>query len=208
MSTTPIKILDRATGQPIDAELVDSLMPEDLMVLEAVWTPERARIILEIGRVGLLHEERPQSLSWNWRAKAHHLRLTQAKGYGVVCQEEWQGAMLTKSGTHFAHLGEAHGKPLVYIDFLEVAPWNWTIPRIGQARRFGRIGSHLFCRAVQQSFQDGFHGRVGLHALPQSAHFYGDICGMVPLGEDEEKDGLVYFELLKTQARHILDRSI
>ena len=46
--------------------------------------------------------------------------------------EEWQGAMLTKSGTHFSQLGEDRGKPLVYIDFLEVAPWNWTIPGIGQ----------------------------------------------------------------------------
>jgi len=116
--------------------------------------------------------------------------------------------MLTKSGTHFSHLGEAHGKPLVYIDFLEVAPWNWTVPAIGQSGRFAQVGSHLFCRAVQQSFQDGFHGRVGLHALPQSARFYGDACGMVPLGEDEEKDGLVYFELSEAQARRILGRSI
>jgi len=31
---------------------------------------------------------------------------------------------------------------------------------------------------------------------------------MVPLGEDEEKDGLVYFELSEAQARRILGRSI
>lgn len=206
MSTTPIKILERATNQPVEAELVDALVPEDLMVLEAVWTPERARIILEIGRAGLLHEDRPQSLSWNWRAKAQHLRLTQAKGYGVVCQEEWQGAMLTKSGTHFAHLGEAHGKPLVYIDFLEVAPWNWTVPGIGQTRRYGYIGPHLFERAVRQSFDDGFEGRVGLHALPQSESFYAGACRMAVLGADEEHENLTYFELSRDNALRILER--
>ncbi|MBX3176086.1 MAG: GNAT family N-acetyltransferase [Candidatus Hydrogenedentes bacterium] len=206
MSTTPIKILDRTTGQPIEAELVDALAPEDLMVLEAVWTPERARIILEIGRAGLLYAERPQSLGWNWRAKSHHLRLTQASGYGVVCQDEWQGAMLTKSGTHFSRLGSDRGKPLVYIDFLEVAPWNWTIPGIGQFRRYGYIGPHLFERAVRQSWEDGFEGRVGLHALPQSEPFYSGACRMAALGAEEEEYGnLTYFELSRENAARILE---
>lgn len=206
MSTTPIKILDRATGQSVEAELVDSLAPEDLMVLEAVWTPERSRILLEITRAGLPHAERPQSLNWNWRAKAHHLRLAQASGYAVVCDEEWQGAMLTKSGTYFARLGEGRGKPLVYIDFLEVAPWNWTIPGIGQRRRYGLIGPHLFERAVRQSWDEGFEGRVGLHALPQSEPFYGAACGMTPLGADEEHENLTYFELSRENAERILER--
>ncbi len=110
-------------------------------------------------------------MNWNWRAKAHHLRLSSASGFAVVCEEEWQGAMLTKSGTHFLQRAEDRGKPLIYIDFLEVAPWNWTIPGIGQYGRFGRVGRHLFCRAIQQSFDEGFGGRVGLHALPQSTRF-------------------------------------
>ena len=208
MSTTPIRILERATGQPVEAELLDSLAPEDLMVLEAVWTPERARIVLEIARAGLLHEVRPQSLSWNWRAKAHHLRLSHASGYAVVCDEEWQGAMLTKSGTHFSQLGEDRGKPLVYIDFLEVAPWNWTIPGIGQTRKYGLIGPHLVERAVRLSWDEGFGGRIGLHALPQSEPFYGGACRMTSLGADEEHENLTYFELSRDNADRMLERHL
>jgi len=206
MSSTPTTIFACSSKQLVDAELLDGLVPEDLMLLESVWTPERTRILLEINRAGLPYEERPQSLSWNWRAKAHHLRLSQASGYGVACQGEWQGAMLTKSGTHYSQLGEVHGKPLVYIDFLEVAPWNWTIPGIGQMRRYGYIGPHLFERAVQQSFDDGFEGRVGLHALPQSEPFYAGVCRMAALGADEEHENLTYFELSRDNALRILER--
>lgn len=207
MGSFPINILDRATGLPVEAELLDLIAPEDLMVLEAMWTPERSRIVIEITRAGLAHEERPQSLSWNWRAKAQHLRLLQASGYAVVCSEEWQGAMLTKSGTHLSRLGEARGKPLVYIEFLEAAPWNWTIPGIGQKSRFGRVGWHLFRRAVYQSLFDGSNGRVGLHALAQAARFYSDVCGMIPLGTDEEHEDLEYFELSEAQAMYLLNGS-
>ncbi len=182
--------------------------PEDLLTLESVWTPERSRILLEIARAGLPYSERPQSLNWNWRAKAQHLRLVPASGFAVVCDDEWQGAMLTKSGTHFSQLGEDHGKPLVYIDFLEVAPWNWTIPGIGQTRKYGLIGPHLFERAVRQSWDEGFGGRVGLHALPQSVPFYGGACWMTPLGPDVDFENLTYFELSRDNAERILERHL
>ena len=206
MGSHAITILDRATGRAVEAELLDLLAPEDLLVLEAMWTPDRSRIVLEIARAGLAHEERPQSLSWNWRAKAHNLRLLQASCYAVVCDGEWQGVMLTKSATHFARLGEARGKPLVYIDFLEVAPWNWTIPGIEQFGRFGLIGPRLFERAVLQSWKEGFEGRIGLNSLPQSEGFYRDACRMTPLGDDDDHDGLTYFELSRDNANRILEK--
>lgn len=207
MGTQAITILDRATGLAVEAELLDQLVPEDLTLIETMWTPERTRIVIETARVGLHLDERPQSLTWNWRAKAQHLRLLPAAAYAVVQNDEWQGAMLTKSGTHFSRLGEARGKPLVYIDFLEVAPWNWTIPGLGQESRFGRVGWHLFRRAVYQSFVEGFAGRVGLHALPQATPFYSEFCGMIPLSVDDDYEGLEYFELSEAQARFILKGS-
>ena len=206
MGSIAINILDRTTGRAVEAELLDLLAPEDLLVLEAMWTPDRSRIVLEIARAGLAHEERPQSLSWNSRAKAHHLRLLQASCYAVVCDGEWQGVMLTKSATHFARLGEARGKTLVYVDFLEVAPWNWTIPGIGQFGRFGLIGPRLFEHAVLQSWKEGFEGRIGLHSLPQSEGFYRDACQMTHLGDDDDHDGLTYFELSSDNANRILEK--
>lgn len=206
MGTQAITILERATGLPVEAELLDQLAPEDLMLIETMWSPERSRIVVETARAGLLLEERPQSMTWNWRAKAQHLRLLPASAYAVVWQGEWQGAMLIKSGTHFSRLGEARGRPLVYIDFLEVAPWNWTIPGLGQFGRFGLIGPRLFERAVRQSWEEGFEGRIALHSLPQSEGFYRDSCRMTPLGADEDHEGLTYFELSRDNAQRILEQ--
>lgn len=75
MGTQAITMLQRATGLAVEAALLDQVAPEDLTLLESMWSPERARIVIEISRAG---------------------------------------------------------EPLVYIDFLEVAPWNWTIPGLGR----------------------------------------------------------------------------
>ncbi len=88
------------------------------------------------------------------------------------------------------------GKPLVYLDFIETAPWNWNIPQLEQNGRYGACGMILFDRVVQRSIDEGFRGRVGLHALPQAEAFYRDKCGMTPLGHDASKQDLMYFERL------------
>ncbi|MCA9065593.1 MAG: hypothetical protein KDA96_21140 [Planctomycetaceae bacterium] len=82
----------------------------------------------------------------------------------------------------------------MYLDYIEVAPWNWTIPEIGQAGEFGACGPILFDRVEQLSREEGFKGRVGLHALPQAEKFYSEKCGMTAIGRDASKQGLMYFE--------------
>ncbi len=144
MGSIAITILDRTTGRAVAAELLDGLVPEDLMLLESEWVSERSRVLQALLRAGDQPDHRPQSLRWNWRAKAQHLRFVQASGFAVASGGRWQGAMLTKSATHFARLGVDRGKSLIYIDFLEVAPWNWTIPGIGQSGQKARVGR--YCR--------------------------------------------------------------
>lgn len=113
--------------------------------------------------------------------------------------------MLTKSATHLARLASEKGKPLIYIEYIEIAPWNWPIPEIGQSGRFRYVGSLLFSRAVEQSFDEGFHGRIGLHSLPQAEGFYAGI-GLAALGRDPTHQNLQYFELSSEQARTILKK--
>ena len=114
--------------------------------------------------------------------------------------------MLTKNASYAARLALDRGKPLVYIDFLEIAPWNWVVPELGRQGRFRSVGSMLFWRAVKQSEQEGFKGRVGLHALPQAEQFYERACGMTSLGHDPSKENLSYFELTSEQASELLQR--
>ena len=69
----------------------------------------------------------PESLHWNWSEKAYELKLLAASGFGILCEKEWQGVMLTKTAPYSARLPEDKGKPLVYVDYLETAPWNWRV---------------------------------------------------------------------------------
>jgi hypothetical protein len=133
------------------------------------------------------------------------LKLLEAAGFAIAHEGMWQGAMLTKSATHMSRRPASAGKPLIYVDFVEVAPWNWAIEDIGQSPRFKGIGSTLLREAVLLSKREGFGGRVGLHSLPQAEQFYQGPCGMEPLGRDAAKENLMYFELTTEGAERFLN---
>src|SRR5271156_3290416 len=94
------------------------------------------------------------------------------------------------------------GKPLVYLDYLEVAPWNR--PDFGPVPRLRGVGSALITAAVALSDEEGFKGRLGLHSLPQADAFYRKI-GMTDLGPDPAYQNLRYFEMTVEQARTFLE---
>jgi len=160
VSGTAIQIQRRADGVFVEATLLDGVAPPDLLVVEAEWVSERSLVLQELLSAGVPRPKWPQSLGWDWRRKAPQLKLLESAGFGVVSEQQWQGLMLTKSASHVSYLGADKGKPLIYIDFLEIAPWNWPIPEISRSGKFRGIGSTLFWSAVAQSDREGFHGRV------------------------------------------------
>jgi hypothetical protein len=184
--------------------LHDQLAPEHLLLVELQWHSKRVEYAQELMRLGVPKERWPQSIHWNWAGKAHDLRLLEAAGYAVEGEGVWQGAMLTKSATHLSAHRETRGKPLIYVDYLEVAPWNWTIQDLGQLPKFKAIGPTLLREAVLQSIGEEFEGRVGLHALRQAEQFYGR-CGMEAMGRDATKQDLMYFELTTDGAQRFLN---
>lgn len=204
MSTRPVEIVHKATGEVVAAELHSSLSVSDFFLVERAWAVERARVLAELLTRGVEQGQRPQSLHWDWTRKAPQVKLLMASGHGIVCESAWQGVMLTKTVGYSATRGADKGKPLVYVDFVEVAPWNWPISVIGQAPRFKGVGSLLIRESIEQSLKEGFHGRVGLHALPQAEQFYGSVCGMTRGERTERKDGLEYFEFTRQQAERFL----
>ena len=148
-------------------------------------------------------EKRPQHFHWNWARKALRLSLLAYRGFGIECDGQWQGLMLTLTEGHAARLSPDTGKPLVYIDFIEAAPWN-VVP-LSKSVRYRGIGVQLFQAAVRQSVDEGFHGRVGLHALRDAEEFYQK-RGMVSLGADATYQNLHYFELSVASAQTFLAR--
>ena len=206
MSSEAVPLHRRSDGSFVEAALLDGLIPEDFIIVGNEWAFERSVVMQELLHATLPREQWPQSLHWDWRRKAPELRLLEASGFAVVCERQWQGVMLTKSALYTARLAPDKGKPLVYVDFLEVAPWNWAIPEIGRASRFRAVGSTLLWRAVKQSEEEGFRGRIGLHSLPQSEKFYERVFGMTPLKRDGDKQNLLYLEISAEQAMRLLER--
>ena len=200
--TSPVEIIRRSDGEFVEASLLEGLKPLDLLVVEREWGPKRSQQMQDLLSGSVPRSEWPESLHWDWREKARELKLLASSGFGIVFERKWQGVMLTKTASHLSQLGGDRGKPLLYVDYLEVAPWNWNVPGLSQRGEFKGVGSVLFWRAVTQSVEEGFHGRVGLHALPRAEPFY-EKCGMTPLGPDATKQNLLYFELSRVEAtRH------
>lgn len=200
MSKESILLLRQEDNLSVEASLLGDLKPDDLRLVERVWTLRRQEMMRDLVTQNVPRLAWPQSLHWDWSAKAHELGLLSHYGWAVECDGDFQGVMLVDLASHFADLDDDRGKPVLYIEYLEAAPWNWDCPELSQQKRYRGIGTTLFQKAVEQSSEQGFHGRIGLHALPQAESFYQQACGMTRFGKDPDKEGLVYFELSRADA--------
>ena len=101
--------------------------------------PERLKAVARMLRAGVAEAELPQHSHWNWWNKAYELRLLATGGFGIACGDQWQGLMMTTTVGHNARLPGQLDKPLVYVKYLESAPWNVKAfvpaPKYGQSAR-------------------------------------------------------------------------
>ncbi len=160
--------------------------------IEASWADARERAATEELATGLAPLEHSH---WDWRTKidsveaGHHMLVV------VECQAIPQGIMaVLRTPRHSSDSGE----PVVYIDYLESAPWN--LKSTTSRPRFLGVGTVLIAEAVRLSLEMGFNGRIGLHSLPQAEPFYRTRCRMSEFGVDQDYFDLVYFEYTGQQA--------
>jgi hypothetical protein len=113
-----------------------------------------------------------------------------------------QGLMIVLTKERGCRIEEQSGKPLAYVDYIAVAPWNHQLQqrKIGEEAVYRQVGQALMMVAIQISRDCGYRGRIGLHSLPQTESFYSARCGMVEMGLDtfSTLDGaysLRYFEM-------------
>jgi hypothetical protein len=198
MSGPEYRITRRLDNQQVVASLRDAIKPDALLAIEQAWAPHRVALKQALLAAGVPKDKWPESLHWNWSKKIPELRLLESGGFAIDYEGRCQGVMLTKTASYLSLIEK--GKPLVYIDYLEAAPWNWKIPSLSKKGDFGGIGSVLFAIAVRQSIDESFYGRIGLHSLPQAEAFYAQVCGMQDFGPDPKKQNLRYFELSQKQA--------
>jgi hypothetical protein len=202
MSATPVQIVDQQTTALVDAMLDTEIAPTKLIGIEAIWGPARIAAVQQRIASGVPTSQIPQHWNWNWSLKSANLQFLAYRCLGIECQGRMQGLMMVKTAGCVARLSPDAGKPLVYVDYIEVAPWN--LRALSDTPRFGGIGVRLIEAAVRLSLDEGFHGRVGLHSLPQAEAFYRDTCLMVRLGADASYQDLPYYELTREKAAEFL----
>jgi hypothetical protein len=204
--THEVLIKERATGNFVTAVLEEDLGGEELSDAEASWRPVREAAVQRLQGAGLSPVEiaaRLQHAHWDWIAKVPRLYLLASKCIGIRYEENWQGLAMLEAGTRAASLGADRGKPIVYVDYLESAPWN--LAGFVDSPRYGLIGFRLIEFAVRFSINEGFHGRVGLLSLPQAEEFYEEKCGMVRV-PNAGQHGMAWFEFSRKRAAEFLER--
>ena len=198
-----IYLRDVATGDAVEAELRDAIEQAQLDDWQRKWQPALFGVLQTLARKGVPQADWPQSWHWNWQEKTAKVTgLLAFRGFSIVAQNETQGLAQVDLTQAARSPGEA-GKPIVYVDYLEVAPWNR--PELGSPARLRGVGMALITAAVVLSFDEGFKGRIGLHSLPQADVFYRDRCGMTDLGPDASYQNLRYFEFTPEQAAKFLE---
>jgi hypothetical protein len=195
-------LTEEATGAAVEAELDFDLGPHDLSEVEEIWGPLRReaarRIAREQGPTAV-----PQHWHWDWRSKGSLLRHPTFRCLGIRCRNEMQGIVMVDADRHRTKLAPDAGKPLMYVEFVEIAPWN--SPLFVKQRRFTPVGPRLIEATIRLSDSEGYHGRIGLHSLPQSEVFY-ERCGMTAMENDASKENLRYYEMTREQAKAFLEK--
>jgi hypothetical protein len=178
------------------------LHPNKLFDTETEWGPIRLAAVKRLVDAGLPPEKIPRHWHWNWDAKSSKLSLLAYRCFGIECEGKMQGLMMMDTASKFARLPPDKGKPLVYVDYLESAPWN--VKPLADEPLFSGTGVVLMRAAIQLSIDEGFHGRVGLHSLAQAEEFYRDKCGMQFCANDPRYQDLPYYELTRELSAHFI----
>jgi hypothetical protein len=191
-------VLDEVrTGLSVPADLLDRITQAQLDDWQREWLPAMSGILKDMRAAGAAPSTFPQTAHWDWEQKVRRVEgLLAFQSFAVVAHGKTQGLMRVELN-HMARMVIQAGKPIVYVEYLEVAPWNRSD---SEAQRFRGVGTALMTAAVDLSLSEGFGGRMALHSLPQSESYYRDYCGMTDLGTDASYDNLCYFEMTAQQA--------
>jgi hypothetical protein len=202
----PVRLIDQSSGEFVEASLFDEVTMEHFLEAQEEWRPLVLMAARRLARSGASVDDLPRHWHWDWTAKEAELQMLAITFYGVECRGRLQGLMKAETVAHRCRLAQQRGKPLVYVDYLEVAPCNIKklMEPLGRQPELGAVGTRLIAAAVHQSRDEGFDGRVGLHSLPTSERFYLEACGMVAGERDAEKQNLLWCEFTPERAKQFV----
>jgi hypothetical protein len=201
-----IQIIEAQSGLFVEAEIFDEVTVEHFIETKADWRPVGLEAVRALSKDPSRAILVPRHLHWDWTRKEAELKLLALKFYGISRHGRLQGIRKVDTVGRSCRLPEQQGKPLVYIDYLETAPWNIKLlmDPLGKPQQYRGVGTRLVEAAVLQSEKEGFKGRLGLHSLPGSEGFYIKECGLTPVGRDPHKQNLLWCEFTPEQAQRYL----
>jgi hypothetical protein len=203
----PIRLLDLHQSAVVDALLHVGLTEQQIQQAQAEWEPVRKQLIVTLHEQGYPLEELPKHWGWDWTRKISRLGNPLLGFYGIECEGKMQGLLEVAKEGYLAKLPVQKGKPLIYVKYIETAPWN--IKLLDPKPHFGGIGSRLMRAAIELSLSEDCRGRVALHSLPgdkkgEPEWFYQHVCKMEPIEAERDGEGLLYFELTSEKAEEFL----
>ena len=200
-------LLNRHTGLEEDADIVSPIGAAHIACYTSDWLPMLQSKVDELKQAGrytlpALAENNVEDAHWEWSKKAlERAGELQWNSYAVQCGQRTQGLMYVNLIPR-CRLPEQVGEHMVTIDLLATAPWNR--PNLAQSPVYRGVGGLLMTEAILLSRDEGFGGRIGLHALPRAANFYRTQWCMESLGADPHYGDLHYFELTAERAADLL----
>ena len=199
-------------GKTFKIDLAEGLDTTHLDFMDAHWAPAIRRqynlAILQFFQlpaadqtpekwIEMLGNLEVQDHHWKWRTKCSIAPGTMRRVFSLLNAGEVEAAMVLLTGE--TSRDPAIALPILYVDFVAVAPWNRKT--FQSPLRFRHLGTVMIGAAVELSRTLGLDGRCGLHSLPQSEGFYRRI-GMRDFGLDAAYSSLRYFEFDATAARN------
>lgn len=202
-------------GRPFKIDLAEGLDDPHIDFIEQKWEPilERQHNLALLNFFQLPSASQTQEKwaeiqmkfgcgdsHWRWRAKCKFAPGTNRQIYGLLNAGDVEAAMCLLFGKLSR---DAKPQPIVYVDFVAVAPWSRIA--IQDPQRFKKLGTVMLGAAVETSISMGLEGRCGLHSLTQSEGFYRRI-GMNDFGVDAAYSSLRYFEFTEQSARKFIGK--
>jgi hypothetical protein len=200
----PIEVFAVAERKLVVGTLFFGITEQNLERYEQKWLPELLKRRREAPKLRAAGHEIAvvEDAHWDWAKKMlrEHRAPLGFRSCALEVASETEGLMQVELATHRTRVNK--NLNLAYVDYVSIAPWNRPWPE--QQQRFKGVGSILLREAVRTSIDEGFKGRIGLHARPGAVTWYRDRLKMKAFGADLEYQGLHYFEFTEEQAKRFM----
>jgi len=196
-----VDLYNRESASYDKAEVYQELDQKNFDDFDQLWQPMLAKRGAEVHSLAEAANANVQDARWDWVGKAKVAAMMMGQETFAVECGETQGLMLVNLNG-FGQIEVQKGRELIYIELLATAPWNRH--KLVASPRYKGVGRILIATAISLSIDSGFHGRLGLHSLPQSESWYRNEAKFTDLGLDAPKR-MHYFEVTVDQAKAFLE---